>query len=137
MSTPFHLSLPCRSVSTTKSFYVDTLGANVGRETSTWVDIDLYGNQITFIKSASFHFDYQNYRFDDSIIPAFHFGVLLDTEVWQKLFDELNDAKITLTEKRHYLKGVPGEHQSYFLEDPNGYTVEFKCFTKKADTFNK
>ncbi|MFT5595720.1 MAG: extradiol dioxygenase family protein [Flammeovirgaceae bacterium] len=137
MSTPFHLSLPCRSVSTTKSFYIDQLGAYAGREASTWVDIDLYGNQITFIKDESFHFDYHNYRFGDSIIPAFHFGILLGKGVWEELFDKLSEAKITLTEKRPYLKDEPGEHQSYFLEDPNGYTVEFKCFSKEGDTFNK
>jgi len=137
MSTPFHLSLPCRSVSTTKSFYTDQLGAYAGREASTWVDIDLYGNQITFIKDESFHFDYHNYRFGDSIIPAFHFGILLEKSVWEELFDKLSEAKITLTEKRLYLRAEPGEHQSYFLEDPNGYTVEFKCFSKEGDTFNK
>lgn len=137
MSTSFHLSLPCKSISTTKSFYIDQLEAYAGREVSTWVDIDLYGNQITFIKDESFHFDYHDYRFGDSIIPAFHFGILLEKSVWEELFDKLSETKITLTEKRSYLKAEPGEHQSYFLEDPNRYTVEFKCFSKEGDTFNK
>jgi extradiol dioxygenase family protein len=137
MSTPFHLSLPCRSVSATKKFYTAKIGAKAGRETSTWVDIDLYGNQITFTKSGSFNFDYRTYRLGDSIIPSFHFGILLEKEDWETLYEKLKKAKITLTEKRKYLEGVAGEHQSYFLEDPNGYTVEFKCFSKKGDTFNK
>ena len=137
MNARFHLSLPCRSVSTTKSFYVKKLGAQSGRESSTWVDIDLYGNQITFIKSANFNFDYQNYRFGDSIIPAFHFGVLINKSDWENLYEKLLKAKVTLTEKRRYLEGAAGEHHSYFLEDPNGYTVEFKCFAREGETFKK
>jgi hypothetical protein len=116
---------------------VKKIGATVGRESSTWVDVDLFGNQITFIKSPSFNFNYHNYRFGDSIIPAFHFGVLIDRKTWESLYDRLSKGKITITEKRIYLKDAPGEHHSYFLEDPNGYTVEFKSFSKEGDIFKR
>lgn len=131
----FHLSLPCRSVSSTKTFYVKKVGATVGRESSTWVDINLFGNQITFIKSPNFQHTQQNYRFGDSVIPTFHFGVLIDRNTWEELHEKLSKSKVTLTEKRLYLEGAPGEHHSYFLEDPNGYTVEFKSFSHEGDTF--
>ena len=47
-TTPFHLSLPCKSISKTRRFYVEVLGTREGRATSGWIEIDLMGNQITF-----------------------------------------------------------------------------------------
>jgi hypothetical protein len=58
-------------------------------------------------------------------------------KIWNELYDRLSQSKLTLTEKRLYLVGSPGEHNSYFLEDPNGYTVEFKCFSREGETFKK
>lgn len=135
MNKPFHLSLPCRSVSATRHFYINELGMKSGRATSTWIDIDAFGNQITFNKSGSFKFDYQNYRLGDSIIPSFHFGIVLEKPEWTKLYNKIKKKNLTITEQRSYLEAEVGAHKSYFLEDPNGYTVEFKCFEAPDDIF--
>jgi extradiol dioxygenase family protein len=56
MDANFHLSLPCKDTEKTKEFYTKILKVNVGRSTNTWLDIDLFGNQVTFTKSGDFNF---------------------------------------------------------------------------------
>jgi hypothetical protein len=43
----FHLSIPVQDLMSAKRFYVEVLGAAVGRETEDWLDILLWGHQIT------------------------------------------------------------------------------------------
>ena len=69
----FHLALPCEDIGKTKDFYTNILGATLGRHTDNWIDINLYGNQITFTKAGTFNFDFKNYRLGDQILPSFHF----------------------------------------------------------------
>lgn len=131
----FHLSLPCRSISLTKHFYVDILGAKTGRSTQAWVDIDLFGNQITFTKAGDFKFDYRSYKFEDSVLPAFHFGVIVDQATWLEVFKRLQESDYEITNERTFLKDKNGEHRSFFLVDPNHYTIEFKSFADKKGIF--
>ena len=78
MNTSFHMSLPCLSVKETKSFYKNSIGATSGRHTQNWVDINLFGHQLTFIKAEKFNFNSPNYVFEGKILPSFHFGVIVD-----------------------------------------------------------
>ena len=78
MRTSFHVSLPCKSIKSTKSFYIDNIGATLGRNTQGWADINLFGNQLTFIKAKKFNFNNPNYVFEGKILPSFHFGVILN-----------------------------------------------------------
>jgi hypothetical protein len=43
----FHLSIPVADLAAAKRFYVDVLEAQVGRENEEWLDILLWGHQIT------------------------------------------------------------------------------------------
>ncbi len=131
----FHLSLPCRSISATKSFYNETLGASLGRESTQWVDIDLFGNQITFTKIGEFQFHYKSYKFEDSVLPAFHFGVLVEGPEWEKLLGRIQGLSLELPVNTEFLSGRTGTHRSFFVEDPNGYMVEFKHFLNPDDIF--
>lgn len=56
METSFHLSLPFTSIFGTKKFYIDIIGANLGRYANNWVDIDLFGHQVTFTQVVKFDF---------------------------------------------------------------------------------
>ena len=78
MRASFHVSLPCKSIKATKKFYIDNIGATLGRNTQNWVDINLFGNQLTFIKAKNFNFNNPNYVFEGKILPSFHFGIVLD-----------------------------------------------------------
>ena len=48
MEAKFHLALPCDDLEATKDFYLNVLEARLGRQAKNWVDIDLFGNQLTF-----------------------------------------------------------------------------------------
>lgn len=136
MNSLFHLSLPCTGIESTKNFYVNILGANLGRNTNQWLDIDLYNHQITFTKSGDFNFAFKNYKFEGTILPSFHFGVILSKEVWTKLYEKLRTSKTIFIEKTAFLKSKNGEHISFFVKDPNGYVVEFKHFIKQETIFS-
>lgn len=131
----FHLSLPCYSVSKTRAFYTQVLGASQGRSATTWVDIDLFGNQITFINSGAFEFHYRSYKFEDAILPAFHFGVLVSEAQWNALRERLQGNKVHFSVDSQFLSQKAGSHKSFLVEDPNGYFVEFKQFTEPGAIF--
>tara|TARA_R110002167_G_scaffold163242_6_gene359974 strand:+ start:4124 stop:4540 length:417 start_codon:yes stop_codon:yes gene_type:complete len=133
---PFHLSLPCLSISKTENFYVDVIGADLGRHSSRWLDVDLFGNQITFTKSGAFDFTYRSYKFEEAVLPAFHFGVIVDRETWDRLYHKLTASEYELTTEATFLKDKVGEHVSFFVKDPNGYILEFKSFLKTKEIFH-
>jgi extradiol dioxygenase family protein len=134
-NSAFHLSLPCYSVTKTKNFYLDVIGARLGRHSTQWIDIDLFGNQITFSKSGEFSFVYKSYKFGDTVLPSFHFGVILDEKSWDTTLNRLSDKREEPTVATTFLKDKKGEHTSFFVEDPNGYVVEFKKFKETHQVF--
>ncbi|WP_027126006.1 VOC family protein [Gelidibacter mesophilus] len=136
MATQFHLALPCVSINKTRIFYKDILGSEIGRSSVKWIDINLFGHQITFTESGPFKFDCNSYSFNGDILPSFHFGVILIKEDWHKVHERLQSKDIAFVSQVKFLENKTGEHQSFFVKDPNGYTVEFKCFTKSDDVFN-
>ena len=134
MKTSFHMSLPCLSVKETKHFY-ESIGAMLGRATQSWVDVNLYGHQITFIKAGKFNFSNPNYVFEGKILPSFHFGVIIDLESWNAIYSKLKNQDIELVEQTTFLKDGIGEHTSFFVKDPNDYMLEFKSFKNPTDVF--
>lgn len=135
METSFHMSLPCLSVKDTKAFYTN-IGASLGRMTQNWVDINLFGHQITFIKSAKFNFNSPNYVFEGKILPSFHFGVIVDIDTWGEIYTKLNNQDLQVVTQATFLKDKVGEHVSFFVEDTNGYMLEFKSFKSLKDMFS-
>lgn len=135
MGTSFHMSLPCLSVTETKKFYVDNIGATLGRKAKTWVDINLFGHQLTFIKAEKFNFNSPNYVFEGRILPAFHFGIIVDEVTWNSIYDKLNNNNLEVVDKTTFLKDKPGEHSSFFIKDPNDFMLEFKKFKISNDIF--
>ncbi|HPF11118.1 MAG TPA: VOC family protein [Flavobacteriaceae bacterium] len=135
MDVNFHISLPCRHIDATQKFYTKIIGATKGRKSQNWVDINLFGHQITFTKSGNFKFDYPSYIFEKTVLPSFHFGVILSNDVWQDLYKKLKAEDFLYIDETHFLADKPGEHKSFFLRDPNGYIIEFKCFANQASVF--
>ncbi len=135
-NSPFHLALPCLSISKTEDFYVSLLGANLGRNASRWLDIDLFGNQITFTKAGNFSFSFKTYKFEDTVLPSFHFGVVVDNGTWDQLYTKLSNSDYEHTKEVVFLKDKTGEHKSFFIQDPNGHNVEFKCFSNPKEIFS-
>ncbi|MBT8209598.1 MAG: VOC family protein [Eudoraea sp.] len=135
METQFHLALPCLDLEETRAFYQDLLKAGAGRKSETWLDINLYGHQITFALAGNFNFQFKNYRLQDYVLPSFHFGLIVSRSFWQELYDRLSAMDIEITTEATFLENEVGEHLSFFIQDPNGYMVEFKCFRKEGDVF--
>jgi len=133
----FHLALPCQDLEKTKDFYVNVLGAGLGRFTDNWIDINLYENQITFTKSGKFNFDFKNYRLGDQILPSFHFGLVVDTYLWGQLYSKLFKMNLEVSTEATFLQNKMGEHLSFFIKDPNGYMIEFKSFKNEQEIFMK
>lgn len=135
MATQFHLALPCVNVNKTRTFYVDILGATVGRSAVKWADVNLYNNQITFTECGPFKFECKSYSFNGDILPSFHFGIILDRNEWNSVLERLKSKKYKIVSEVKFLESKVGEHQSFFVKDPNDYTVEFKCFANSKEVF--
>ncbi|MGJ8590969.1 MAG: VOC family protein [Aquaticitalea sp.] len=135
MATQFHLALPCINVSKTRTFYIETLGATLGRSAVKWADINLYNNQITFTECGPFNFECKSYNFNGDILPSFHFGMILEKEEWNSVLDRLKSKNTNIVSEVKFLESKIGEHQSFFVKDPNDYTVEFKCFANTREVF--
>lgn len=135
MNANFHLSLPCKDIDKTRTFYSETLKTKIGRSTNTWIDINLFGNQITFTKSGDYNFDFKNYRLDEQILPSFHFGVIMNINEFGELYAKLLQLNIGTTIKTRFMRNRIGEHLSFFIKDPNDYMIEFKCFKNDTEVF--
>lgn len=135
MSTQFHLALPCLDLEETREFYEGILKAGTGRKSTNWLDVNLFGHQITFALSGGFDFQFKNYRFQEYVLPSFHFGVIVSRNIWQDLYTRLSAMDIEITTEATFLENQPGEHLSFFIQDPNGYMVEFKSFREEGDIF--
>ncbi|MBV1922785.1 MAG: VOC family protein [Flavobacteriaceae bacterium] len=136
METLFHLSLPCTDVEETKRFYIESVGAALGRHSNNWVDINLFGHQITFTQAGKFNFNNPNYVFEGKILPSFHFGIILNVDTWGAIYSKLNALNLELVAQATFLKNKSGEHLSFFVKDPNGYMLEFKSFKESKQVFN-
>ena len=135
MNANFHLSLPCTDIEKTKEFYTEILKTKVGRSTNSWIDIDLFGNQITFTKSGDFNFEFKNYRLGEQILPSFHFGIIINIDDFGILYSRLLQLEIGTTVKTTFMEDSIGEHLSFFVKDPNDYMIEFKCFKNSTEAF--
>lgn len=131
----FHLSIPCYSIKETIEFYRDKLKCNLGRNSTTWADVDLYGNQLTFMESKELNMNEGRYKFEGEVIPKFHFGVILDESAWQKRLAQMSEMDFVRNQSVEFLEGKSGHHLSFFVEDPNGYMIEFKCFVNPNEKF--
>jgi extradiol dioxygenase family protein len=131
----FHLALPCKNIAKTKDFYLNILGAKAGREATKWIDINLFGNQITFTQAGDFNFDFKNYRLGEHVLPSFHFGVIVDLESWGKIYTKLLKSSQEVTSQVTFFEEKSGKHLSFFVKDPNGYMVEFKSFNDPDSIF--
>lgn len=135
MTSTFHLSLPCLDIKETKRFYSEDLGLDCGRETKKWLDINLFNNQLTYVLVDKFNFEYPNYTFDKDVLPSFHFGVVLDADDWEEMHDRINRWSSETIITKTFLEDKNGEHVSFFVKDPNGYTIEFKTFIEEDQMF--
>ena len=136
MSKPrFHLAFPVNDIETTRAFYVECLGAKVGREDTRWIDFDFWGHQLS-AHLAEASDPIPTNAVDGEQVPCRHFGVILSLKDWATLEQRLRQYGVDfLIEPQVRFKGEPGEQATMFLLDPSGNALEFKAFASDAQVF--
>ncbi len=133
---PFHLAVPVDDLEAAESFYCGLLGCGTGRTASRWIDLDFFGHQVTLHLVDGGDAARDTNPVDGDNVPARHFGVILDMDVWQALADRLQAADMEfLIEPRIRFKGEVGEQATMFLRDPSGNALEFKSFADPSRLF--
>jgi len=124
----FHLSFPVADLDAAKRFYVDVLGARVGRTTADWLDVLLWGHQVTLQR-----------RPQDVLPPEAqgkrHFGVVLPWAEWEALRERLLARGTRLLEPPAVSNvGTPQEQGKIYLADPSHNVIEIKTYRDLAAT---
>ncbi|TNE91653.1 MAG: glyoxalase [Deltaproteobacteria bacterium] len=136
MRPRFHLAFPVADLEATRAFYVDVLGAGIGRSAERWIDFDFWGHQISAHLVDDAEDAVATNPVDGEQVPARHFGVILAWDDWHALRDRLRDRGIAfLIEPQIRFVGEPGEQATLFVRDPSGNALEFKSFQDDAAVF--
>ena len=124
MTEIFHLSLPVSNLHDTQQFYEKFLGAKTGRVAEEWLDLWLFGVQITIQK--------QSRIVQSDKLEKFHLGATLPWSKWE-------DARLRLEKLGAEFVGAPmidealGQAKMY-LKDPDGYIIELKAYEQIQKT---
>ncbi|MDC0197190.1 VOC family protein [Marine Group III euryarchaeote] len=132
---PFHLAFPVDNLERTREFYTKILGCKEGRNSDRWIDFDMYGHQVVahLVDSVD---RVETNPVDGDDVPASHFGVILESEQWTKLSENLRDSNIEFIIEPHTrFRGEPGEQSTMFFLDPCGNALEFKAFNDDSQIF--
>ena len=134
---PFHLAFPVLNLEETKSWYTDVLGCSIGRESSEWVDFNLFGHQIVAHLSENLSLSDIN-EVDGEHVPIRHFGVILKPLEWKLLKKRIISKKVNFIIKPvTRFKNKVGEQSTMFIQDPSGNALEFKSFANDNMIFDK
>jgi extradiol dioxygenase family protein len=118
----FHLSIPVAELTSAKRFYVEVLGAAVGREKEDWLDILLWGHQITLQHRP------------EEVLPLAkqgkrHFGVVLPWATWEREAARIEKLGVgILGSPAIEMAGTEDEHGKLYLHDPSGNVIELKAY---------
>jgi len=136
MSNIFHYAFKVNDLKSTRNFYIDILGCKEGRSTDSWVDFDLYGNQLSaHVGNVEQALDYCG-NVDGVSVPIPHFGCLLSSNQFTELANRLEQAKIEFIVKPQVrYKGKSGQQQTMFVLDYSGNALEFKSFEDDRELF--
>ncbi len=133
----FHLAFPVHDLEAARGFYVDRLGARVGREEpGAWIDFDLFGHQLSAHLAPDQCADAATSAVDGEAVPLRHFGALLEWDAWEALAGRLRAAGSAFVVEPHVrFQGRPGEQGTFFVRDPSGNALEFKSFRDDGMVF--
>lgn len=137
-SPPFHLAIPVDDLAAADEFYHGLLGCPRGRRSDKWIDYDFYGHQLVAHLSPEDCAQAKTNVVDGHDVPARHFGVVMAPKEWRALADKLEKAGADFgIEPNIRFKGEPGEQGTFFIRDPSGNALEFKCFEDMGRLFAK
>lgn len=112
-----HLSLSVADLAVSEDFYRKMLDARVGRRRPTWIDVWVFGLQLTL---------HQRPR---AVVPsphreAMHFGATVDWAAWPGWLDRLEKAGAAMAATPFRDENTA---KAYVL-DPDGYLIEIKAY---------
>jgi extradiol dioxygenase family protein len=137
MRSLFHLAYHVTDLDKARHFYGSILGCEEGRSTSTWVDFDFFGHQISLHLGKPFETTNTG-KVGDHMVPMPHLGVILPIEAWNDLAARLDKAKVEFVMPPTVrFKGEPGEQSTMFFRDPSGNPIEVKGFADFAGIYAK
>tara|TARA_B100002051_G_C16676249_1_gene607275 strand:+ start:989 stop:1405 length:417 start_codon:yes stop_codon:yes gene_type:complete len=138
MESPFHLAFPVKNIESTKFFYKEVLGCEIGREDKKWVDFNFFGHQLSaHLKPDELKKTKEN-PVDGKSVPVRHFGVILPWEKWQLLSKKLIKINTKfIIDPYVRFEGKVGEQATMFFLDPSGNALEFKSFKDSSQIFAK
>jgi extradiol dioxygenase family protein len=116
----FHLSLLAADLDVQRRFYVDVVGCRLGRVGEAAMDVDFFGHQITFNRSA--------------VTPAlgyaqFHFGAIVPPAAFQALRERLCAVGVPfVVEPTEQAAGTADARWKMVVLDPSGYAIEIKSY---------
>ncbi|MEZ5920676.1 MAG: VOC family protein [Parvularculaceae bacterium] len=133
---PFHLAIPVDDLAAADAFYHGLLGCPHGRRSDKWIDYDFFGHQLVAHLSPDDCAAARTNDVDGEQVPARHFGVVMTPDDWRALGEKLQAAKADfIIEPDIRFAGEPGEQGTFFIRDPAGNALEFKCFEDMAQLF--
>ena len=136
MANPFHYAFLVRDLDATRAFYAGLLGAAEGRSAPTWVDFDLFGNQLSAHLADDVPVSRHTGLVDGVEVPMPHFGAILRWAEFDALAARLRAAGTRFVIEPYVrFVGEPAEHATMFLLDPSGNALEFKAFRDPEQVF--
>ena len=138
MNTPFHLAFPVKDIASTRAFFGDLLGCEIGRSTDKWIDFNFFGHQLSAHVKPEELVQAQTNGVDGKNVPVRHFGAVLEWNQWHDLADKLKAEGIDFVIEPYIrFEGEVGEQATMFFLDPSGNAVEFKSFKDPSQIFEK
>lgn len=136
---PFHLAFPVTDLEKTRVFYCDILGCSAGRESDSWIDFNFFGHQlVAHLVNSQDHSVSSSNEVDGHIVPASHFGIILDWELFEQFVDKLKRKRVNFVIEPYLrFEGRRGEQSTLFIKDPSGNYLEFKAFRDIDMLFEK
>ncbi len=137
---PFHLAIPVKNLSVTRTFYKEILECSEGRTSKEWVDFDFFGHQLVLHENPDLSISNRSSsnEVDGHNVPIPHFGVVLDWEDWIKLSERLKAKQINFIIAPYIrFEGKIGEQATMFFLDPENNALEFKAFKNIDQLFAK
>lgn len=127
---PFHLAFPVTDLEKARAFYCDILGCSSGRESDSWIDFNFFGHQlVAHLVNSQDHHVFSGNEVDGHVVPASHFGIILDWELFEKFSDKLKRKRVDFVIEPYLrFEGRRGEQRTLFIKDPSGNYLEFKAF---------
>jgi len=131
----FHYAFLVKDLDEARRFYVELLGCREGRSAPTWVDFELFGNQLSChlgTPPATANVG----RVDGIVVPMPHFGVLVSFAEYDRIAARVAAAGVAfIVTPRIRYAGEVGEQGTCFFLDPSGNALEIKAFRRADEVF--